>query len=376
MLSFIKNKHPHLLNQYKTHLSALLDRAKHQPELKDSQLELLNELNQTLKDASDWQSVYNIELQVIEYLDEDDLQTCWLRKQADNDVLSPNLQVFYQDQVKLNLVGTKLKSMLAKLVCDLQWRAEIVRVKADFSARARLLIALMFLLSFFVFFTPTISNSIFGHELFADNLRLYYLFSAASAGLLGASFSQLTSMRSNISKASIEQIRTMSHFSYVIARSVIGAGAGLIMFYIIQSELINLPIFPEFISDQRDLLDLLTAQQAEVKEFLTAGGELSDGVTKAVHKAQSVLSGVAVESLYSSEAEKTASLIQNSSKNLMATAHSHESELRVGGLLHPSKGISLLIIWCIIAGFCEKLIPGILNNAEKKALKASETSND
>ncbi|BCE03547.1 hypothetical protein [Marinicellulosiphila megalodicopiae] len=356
MFNITKNKQPHLLNQYKTHLSALLDRTLLRTDLSDTQKELLIELCKTLDNANNWQVAYDIELQIIEHLDEDELQACWSRKLADKEDLTESLQKFYKTQSELKLEGSKLKSMLAKLVCDLQWRFEVIRVRSNFAARTRFLIACMFLLSFFIFFTPTLTNTFLNIELFKDNLRLYYLFTAASAGLLGASFSQLTSMRTNLSHATIEQIRTMSHFSYVVARGVIGAGAGLIMFYIIQSGLFDSVIFPKFIVDQSQLLDILQTQQAEQTRFTEAGGKLP-------MVAHDVMNA------------KTKMLESSKTVQVMATAHSNENLLQVGSLQKPSQGISLLIVWCIVAGFSEKLIPGLLNNAEKKALAESEKAN-
>ncbi|WP_157035354.1 hypothetical protein [Psychromonas ingrahamii] len=44
-----------------------------------------------------------------------------------------------------------------------------------------------------------------------------------------------------------------------------------------------------------------------------------------------------------------------------------ESSYAIGTLVQPAQGLSLLIVWCLLAGFSEKMIPGILTRKAKQA---------
>ena len=131
--------------------------------------------------------------------------------------------------------------LVRKLVCDLQWAREIKRVKGIHLCGIRKNVPLIFLASFFMFFLPTILDNLFG--IVIDNIRFYYVYAVASSGLLGSSFSLTVSVRANIAGYKLDHLRTMSRMGYIIARGAIGAG--LIMFYLLQSGLLPGPVFPE-----------------------------------------------------------------------------------------------------------------------------------
>ena len=156
-----------------------------------------------------------------------------------------------------------------------------------------------------------------------ENLRFYYIFTAATAGILGAMFSQLSSIQSRVSAATIEQVRAMSQLGYIAARAVVEAGAGLIMFYLVQSGLLSGAFFPKFIHTVEELLQY---QQG----------------------------------------------IDTLSKNAYGISQSIESSYGVGTLVQPAQGLSLLIIWCLVAGFVEKMIPGVLNKKTQQANDAAD----
>ncbi|ODS22412.1 hypothetical protein AB835_14290 [Candidatus Endobugula sertula] len=183
----------------------------------------------------------------------------------------------------------------------------------------------LFLFSFVLFFTPTLFRALFSFEF--DNLRLYYIFTAATSGILGATFSQLTSIQSRVQSANLDQVRAMSQFGYIMARAMVGAGAGLIMFYLLQSGLLSGAFFPEFIHTVSDL-----------------------------DKFQGMIVTTTVDPV-------------------QALSQKIETKLAVGTLARPAQGLSLLIVWCLLAGFSEKLVPGILNNKAKYLQESMNKNN-
>jgi hypothetical protein len=110
---------------------------------------------------------------------------------------------------------------------------------------------------------------------------------------------------------------------------MVGAGAGLIMFYLVQSGLLSGAFFPKFIHTV-----------AELESFRS---ELANAGSLVLSNAQGVSQAI-------------------------------ESTLSIGTLAQPAEGLSLLIVWCLLAGFSEKMIPGILNKKAKEAVSPKSGS--
>jgi len=307
----------YLLNQFCQNLRAVIHRL---IEKDDALQEPLNRLDSELDTGFSWATANRVELALVDYYDGVTLLTEWRRRQADVVSLPSHLSVFYKEQQQETDVSA-LRVLMSRLVTDLQWVVESKRVVRFNESRMRRNVVALFLCAFMLFFTPTIARIFFDAEF--ENLRFYYIFTAATAGILGAMFSQLTSIQSRVSAATIEQVRAMSQLGYIAARAVVGAGAGLIMFYLVQSGLLSGAFFPKFIHTVEELLQY---QQG----------------------------------------------IDALSKNAYGISQSIESSYGVGTLMHPAQGLSLLIVWCLVAGFSEKMIPGVLNKKAQQADNAAD----
>lgn len=301
----------HMLVQFTENLNTSINRIAQ----KSSQhLEALAKLGEQLSGKISWQDVNSVELAIIDYYDEQSIITEWQRRLADINRLPKNLQTFYQGQEQES-DPDKLRVLLTHLITDLQWRRESKRIIRAHQGQMRTKIVMFFLLSFALFFSPTIFKLFFGLEF--SNLRLYYIFTAATSGILGAAFSQLTSLQSKFSDITLEQTQAINQASYILARSIVGAGAGLIMFYLLQAGLLSGVFFPEFIQTSADLATIQS-------QAVTSNENYTNSISQAI-----------------------------------------EFNYNIGTLAQPPQGLSLLIIWCLLAGFSEKLIPGILNNKSK-----------
>lgn len=314
----------HMLNQYKASVVAALSGLKKTPELSKT----AEQLSQTLKAESSWSEVNKAEIALVDFYDSVTLRTEWARRLAERHLLPAHLREFY-NKVEEDQDDANIRALLSRLLTDLHWQRESRRVIRSIETQMRSNIAWFFMASFVLFFLPTLLRVTIDVQF--DNLRLYYLFTAATSGILGAAFSQLTSIHSRVSTATIDQVKSMSKVGYILARSMVGAGAGLIMFYLLQSGILIGSVFPEFIQD--------SAQLAQV--------------------VQSMSPPPAAEGALQSGAE-----FQGISQHI-------ENQYDIGTLVRPPQGLSLLIIWCLLAGFSEKLIPGILNKKGKK-LSSSE----
>ncbi len=328
-------KEEYLLKQFTNTLRVQLDRL--DPDKNSDAHELL-------KEEPSWHNAYQLELKLVELYNPVELEVVWQKYLADINVLSDDKQAFFSS--KANPDTAQLPELCRQVIKELQWHWETERVKRHYSARLQRNVVLVFLFSFVAFFFPTISKALFNFEF--ESLRMYYIFTAASAGLLGAAFSQVTSLAGNIRGGSMEQLRGIANLFYVVTRTLMGAGAGLIMFYILQSGLVETPVQPKFIQDTAELEDAINdlsyAYQQNNKLSLAMGWEATEEPMSSSQSNSSQLNAA------SNDVENRGS----------ATIHKIENDLQLGALARPSLDLSLLIVWCLIAGFFEKLIPDLL----------------
>jgi len=139
------------------------------------------------------------------------------------------------------------QSLLISLISDLQWAKEKQQVEQSYGRTARLRATIIFVLAFFLFFLPNIIPA-FSRLLLdtttGESARIYFVFTAITAGSLGASFSLLISIRKRLEESNLDGVKILHRYSYIISRVVIGMGAGLIFYYFLQSGLIEGAILP------------------------------------------------------------------------------------------------------------------------------------
>lgn len=288
-----------------------------------------------------WHNAYQIELMLVDLYTETGLTVIWEKYRSEMILLSESKQKHYQDMKPGN--QEELQECCRALITDIQWQRERGRVKRHYSHRMQRNAVFVFIFSFLFFFLPTILH--FTIQFNFDSLRLYYLFTAASSGLLGASFSQLISLATINKDSDLEELRGMANFFYIFARGLMGAGAGLIMFYFLQSGFIESPVQPKFIQNTEELNSAIRETEAAQQYNLAYRGIMSVPIENDTAKASGSL----------------------------AIIHPVEVDLQLGGLAQPSIDLSLLIVWCLVAGFFEKLIPSLLSKTQKKEELKTET---
>ena len=311
----------YMLDQFRNNLQVTIDRLSEANHEKNPSLQTL--YARLTDEALSWALVNQVEQALVAYYDDVSLETEWQRQLSAIDRLPARVAQFYVQHENTDN-PSKQRTLLLTLIKDIQWARESKRVIRFNENQMRRKTVALFLCSFVLFFSPTISRIFFNFEF--DNLRLYYIFTAASSGILGAAFSQLTSIQSRVQGATREQVNAMSQYGYIVARAMVGAGAGLIMFYLLQSGLLGGAFFPSFIHS--------------VAELDVARNELTIVGSSILANSHAVSQGV-------------------------------ESSLSIGTLVRPAEGLSLLVIWCLIAGFAEKMIPGILNKKSEEAVSSS-----
>jgi hypothetical protein len=139
------------------------------------------------------------------------------------------------------------QSLLISLISDLQWTKEKKQVEQSYGRTARLRATIIFVLAFLLFFLPNIIpafSRLLLDTALGESARVYFVFTAITAGNLGASFSLLICIRKRLEESNLDGVKILHRYSYIISRVVIGMGAGLIFHYFLQSGLIEGAILP------------------------------------------------------------------------------------------------------------------------------------
>ena len=145
------------------------------------------------------------------------------------------------------------------------------------------------------------------------NLRYPGLIIAIASGILGAWFSMLVSIDKRLSGLTLDELRVAQRISSLIGRMIFGAAAAVIFYFLLQSGLFDAEILPDVRDIGFEQMNFPAADASTLRE-MTVSGEIGS----------------------------------NTSSWL------------------PSTDLCLLIIWCVLCGFSEKLIPAALSrNADR-----------
>jgi hypothetical protein len=180
------------------------------------------------------------------------------------------------------------------------------------------------IIAFFLFISPYAALYFALYFKYIDTTQLseiWYglpLWSALTAGLFGAFFSRLIFLQTNIASLSLDAISDAGERMTITLRGLVGMCGALIVYFFLQSGLIEGSVFPKF----NDL-------------------------------------GIHMFS-WPAKAEKNTP---------------EEGKDIPWRIILPSKHLSLLIVWCFLAGFSERLVPNILASTEKTLSDAAQKDN-
>jgi len=239
-----------------------------------------------------WGEAYEIEQLLVHVFDDETLKTELQRRGLEAEgTLRGRAAEFYTKEVTAATTAERQRSLLSRLVNDLQWRYTVNEVKRryskDITSRTGWLFATT-LLAFSAWTAYLVTKP--------QSSDLHLLILSGLAGAWGAAFSMLWSLKSRLDASELDDLKLMRLWVMLPSRALIGAGAGCILYFFLRAGLLAGGIFPSLTN--------------------------IDDVSK------------------------------------------------------PGKDLALIIVWGFIAGFSEKLVPGLLEKTESKAGAAPATVPD
>lgn len=226
-------------------------------------------------------------------------------------------EALFAEDVSDNAVADRARLLLMRVLNDNQWRSTRRNIKRairkDYAKR--LFSYLLGIVAFYVavlFFTHLTSTG-------AGNFGFSYsgIFVAVSTGLVGGIFSMMTGQRTIHTSLSIEALLVATSSKMILLRLGIGLIAALIVYFFFESGLIGGELFP-------DLKQIGFARTCRPPGTLDFNGS-------------------------------------------MVPLSAECSATRTLGALVPNAELCKLVVWSFLAGFSEKLVPGMLARVEKGA---------
>ena len=213
------------------------------------------------------------------------------------------------------VASRRASGLLARLVNDLQWRYTLNEAKRRFTKSLTTRTSYIFVFTLAAFAALVFLKFRSLVNVGRGDPKL--LFVAMAVGARGAGFSMLTGLKGQVEGSELYDLNLMRAYMMLVSRALIGAGAASILYFFLLSGLLSGKAFPE-----------LEAQAP-------APGRSVVATSSTVPPAAPALQGA-------------------------------DRQCANGQPCLTFTDISLLVVWCFIAGFSEKLVPGLLARTEAR----------
>ncbi|MBP6777698.1 MAG: hypothetical protein KA151_10640 [Piscinibacter sp.] len=203
--------------------------------------DIVAEVTKLLAEAPSWRTAYHIEQLMVPLYGGAALEVELQRRMTEMRKFDTVIAATY-DALLADADEAARRACLGRLVNDLQWRYEQRNLKRHYTQSVTIKTSLIFFGAFIVFFLP---KNVLDPELLRAMPRHVVLHMAISAGLVGAAFSMLIGLRRRLEASTLDELRNTQRLPFLLSRAVIGAGAGLILYYVMESGLIEGKILPD-----------------------------------------------------------------------------------------------------------------------------------
>lgn len=266
-----------------------------------------------------WTNAYAIE-QLLVHLFDDETLTSELQvrvRESKGSLKRGQADYYAAEADKPTLSPAERRALLSRLVNDLQWRYTVDEVKRGYAKQITLRTGQLFMVSMLVFAAAVLAT-LARPDLLQFDVRL--LIPAVLAGCWGASFSMLSSLKVRLDESNLDALKVMRAGWVLASRVLIGAGGASVLYFFFVSGMVTGPAFPDLKSEAQ--------KYAAGRPGLASAPQVPGAAGAASAPIAPGPQPVATQP--------------------------------------PLEVFALLVVWCFIAGFSERLIPGLLAKTEAK----------
>lgn len=235
-----------LLNQLYTSLSSTYSKLINSGEVTKSSDKVLKEVESLLRTRKSWRNVYKVEQLLLPYLNEDSIDIEWGRRLTQaRSRLNSDLVTYYEKSYTAESSIESKRYLLNAIVGDMQWSYENRQIVSFYERTLQLRLSMAFVFSMLLFFGPNVAPGVYKTllKVTLDNSdSLIYM--SITAGMMGALFSVLVSLRKSVQNASLADLRIMKGKTFPLMKASIGGGGGLILYYLLKGGILSGSVFP------------------------------------------------------------------------------------------------------------------------------------
>ncbi len=194
-----------------------------------------------------WKDAYDIEQQLVHLYDEATLKVELERRLLEADTsLHPTVSQWYRDCADKATDQDRKRALLARLINDLQWRYTRNEVRRGYTKQITGRTELVFIISVGLFLFLMLS--LLSELASTSGLSVHHwelIPFVGIAGAFGASFSMMTSLRTRLADSEFNALKLNRSVLMILARVLVGMGAGFLLFFLVKSGLLAGEAFPE-----------------------------------------------------------------------------------------------------------------------------------
>lgn len=207
----------------------------------------IREIISTGDEKLSWKDAYEIEQQLVHLYDASTLKVELERRLLEADAsLHPTVSQWYRDRVETVIDQEEQRALLGRVINDLQWRYTRNESRRGYAKQITGRTELFFITSIglFLLLVLYLMSELTGNSGgIVDHWGLIPF--VGVSGAFGASFSMMTSLKTRLADSTFDDLKLNRSVLMILARILVGIGAGFLLFFFLKSNLLGGEAFPD-----------------------------------------------------------------------------------------------------------------------------------